>query len=180
MLAQLRVFILAIALIASPAPWSVSFVGAAQAESSASQDLVIRQSWELSCGAAALATVLTFHFGDPVGEQEVIEGLLQYTTRARVEERKGFSFLDLKRYAESRGYFAEGYADLAIDDLVAFAPAIVPIKAGEDHHFVVFRSVTDGYLSVADPATGNRQIAVAEFAELWTDRVALVVTDPSD
>lgn len=175
MLAPLRAFILAIALVSAQTLLAFS---SATAESSAPQDLVVRQSWELSCGAAALATLLTYHFGDPVGEQEVIDGLLQYTTRARVEERKGFSFLDLKRYVESRGYLAEGYADLFIEDLASFAPVIVPIKAGENHHFVVFRSAAGGYLSIADPAVGNRQIAVAEFAEIWVHRVVLVVTDP--
>ena len=38
---------------------------------------VVIQKWDTSCGAAAMATVLTYHFNDPVSEREVANGLLR-------------------------------------------------------------------------------------------------------
>jgi uncharacterized protein len=38
---------------------------------------------------------------------------------------RGFSLLDLKQYAEGRGYLAYGYGELTMDDLARLGPAIV-------------------------------------------------------
>ncbi len=40
---------------------------------------VIIQKWDTSCGAAAMATVFTYTFNDPVSEREVVNGLLRQT-----------------------------------------------------------------------------------------------------
>ena len=40
---------------------------------------VVMQQWDASCGAAALATVMTYHFGDPVSERAVASGLMKQT-----------------------------------------------------------------------------------------------------
>jgi predicted double-glycine peptidase len=107
----------------------------------------------ISCGAAALATVLSYQQGDKVSEQEVIAGLLHYTTPLR--QRGGFSMLDLKRYAQSRAYIAEGFGDMTIGDLEAFGPAIVRMTANGQHRFVVFLGGQGEQIHVADPAVGN-------------------------
>ena len=41
------------------------------------RDRVVVQKWDLSCGAAALATILTYQHGDPVPEREIATGLIQ-------------------------------------------------------------------------------------------------------
>jgi predicted double-glycine peptidase len=58
---------------------------------------VIRQQWDTSCAAAALATVFTYTFNDPVTEREVASGLLRQTEPLKVRHRGGFSMLDMKR-----------------------------------------------------------------------------------
>src|SRR5690242_19372451 len=105
---------------------------------------VVIQEWDISCGAAALATVLTYTFGDPVSEREVAQGMLRQTDPLRVKVRGGFSLLDMKRYAEGRGLRAEGYRGLSLDELLRLKSPIIPIDLHGDPHFVVVRSMREG------------------------------------
>ena len=56
-----------------------------------------------------------------------------------VRARRGFSLLDLKRFAASRGFEAAGYGDLTLDELVAMAPVVAPMRVFGFGHFVVVR-----------------------------------------
>src|SRR5437762_9386979 len=67
---------------------------------------VVIQEWDSSCGAAALATLLRYQLGDPVTERTVAVGMLRGIDPDRVRGRGGFSLLDMKRYAERRGFAA--------------------------------------------------------------------------
>jgi uncharacterized protein len=66
---------------------------------------VVVQKWDLSCGAAALATILRYQFNDPVPEKEIAQELMRrreyLDNPLLVRERAGFSMLDLKRYVSS-------------------------------------------------------------------------------
>src|SRR5256885_7805282 len=93
-------------------------------------DRVVLQKWDLSCGSAALSTLLTFDVGDPVSEEEIIKDMLRRSDPVKIRARQGFSLLDLKRYAVSRGHTAEGYGRLDIAHLAVLAPAIVPTVIG--------------------------------------------------
>src|SRR5688500_11553424 len=73
------------------------------------QEGVVVQQWDTSCGAAALATVFTYSFKDPVSERSVAQAMLRRTDPLRVKVRGGFSLLDMKRFAEARGYAAAGF-----------------------------------------------------------------------
>lgn len=140
------------------------------------QDKVVVQKWDTSCGAAALATILTHQFGDPVTEKEAAQAMLRRTDPLRVRHRGGFSLLDLKRYAEGRGFAADGYAELDLEMLVELAPAIVPIRVREYDHFVVFRGLKRGRVLLADPSFGNRTLSIAEFERVWNGRLGFAVT----
>jgi len=140
------------------------------------QENVVAQHWDLSCGAAALATILTYEYGDAVSEKAVAEGLLRRTEPLKVKQRGGFSLLDLKHYAQSRGYDAIGFAELDLQQLMERAPAIVPLQATSANHFVVFRGfLKDGRVALADPAWGNRTMPLAEFEAAWVKHVAFVI-----
>src|ERR671914_1211590 len=89
---------------------------------------VIVQQWDISCGAAALATILTYQYGDQVSEKRIAEAMLRRTDPLRVKYRGGFSLLDLKRFAESRGYIADGYLKVTLENLLEFGPSIVPVS----------------------------------------------------
>lgn len=137
---------------------------------------MVLQKWDLSCGSAALSTLLTFDVGDPVDEEEVITSVLQRADPVKIRARQGFSLLDLKRYAVSRGHQADGYGKLDMKHLAQLAPAIVPTVIGGNDHFVVFRGVEEGHVLLADPGFGNRSMTVAQFEAVWPKRIAFVVT----
>jgi predicted double-glycine peptidase len=142
------------------------------------QDRVVVQQWDNSCGAAALATVLTYSFADPVSEKAAALGMLERTDALRVRVRGGFSLLDMKRFAHSRGYDAAGYRDLQLPDLLRLRAPIVPIEEYGNAHFVVVRGLRDGEVDIADPAFGNRTMSVERFMGVWKDGIGFVITRP--
>lgn len=139
------------------------------------QEKVIVQQWDISCGAAALATILTYQHGDYVPEKTIAEAMLRRTDPLRVKFRGGFSLLDLKRFAESRGYTADGYTDVSIENLVEFGPSIVPVDLDGYNHFVVFRGLVGDQVLIADPAFGNRTVRLERFQDAWLGDLAFVV-----
>ena len=48
-----------------------------------------RQQYDFSCGSAALATLLTYHYGYPVTEQSVFEEMFVRGDQAKIQ-REGF------------------------------------------------------------------------------------------
>lgn len=138
---------------------------------------VVMQQWDLSCGAAALATLLKYQHGEPVTEKEVALSLMkreEYIKNPQlVQSREGFSLLDLKRHVDARGYQGSGYGKLQLKDLVAKAPLIVPIRTHGYNHFVVFRGMYGDRALLADPAWGNRTMLVNEFMEHWIEYPSL-------
>jgi predicted double-glycine peptidase len=137
------------------------------------RDKVVVQYWDLSCGAAALATLLAYQHGDPVPEREITNGMIrreEYLAEpSSVQRQGGFSLLDLKRYVDRRGYEGVGYGQLTFKDLIEFAPIIVPLSLNGYDHFVVFRGIWGDRVLLADPAWGNRVMSVESFEEAWLD-----------
>lgn len=140
------------------------------------RDGVVIQEWDVSCGAAALATVLTYAHQDPVSEKSVAQGMLRRTDPLRVKFRGGFSLLDMKRYAESRGYTAAGYRNLALDEIAAMRSPIVVIDEYGDPHFVVVREIRGDRVHLADPAFGNRSLSLEQFRAVWKEGIGFVVS----
>jgi uncharacterized protein len=139
---------------------------------------VVMQQWETSCAAAAVATVLTYGFNDPVSEQRAASRMLAQTDPAKVKQRGGFSLLDLKRFVEDRGYQGSAYQHLGFDDLRVFHAPIVPINQQGYNHYVVFNGVKDDQVLLADPAFGNRTLSITGFTAIWMEGLAFVVTRP--
>lgn len=136
-------------------------------------DNVVIQEWDLSCGAAALATILKYQYGDPVSEKDIARALMsrrEYIENPElVRVRQGFSLLDLKRYLDSHGYRGIGYGKLTFADLVKKAPILVPINFVGYNHFVVFRGIMKDRVLLADPAWGNRTMLRDDFESAWLD-----------
>jgi uncharacterized protein len=69
------------------------------------RERVMIQKWDLSCGAAALGTLLRYQFGEPVTEKEIARVLMsrgEYVEHPElVQLREGFSLLDLKRFVQT-------------------------------------------------------------------------------
>jgi predicted double-glycine peptidase len=137
---------------------------------------VVRQSQDLSCGAAALATLLKHFYGEEVGEHDVIQGAAEVGDREKIE-RYGFSMLELKRFSERRGYLSAGYR---IDDVNELPNLKVPVLALVNTrgyaHFVVLKGVVDGKVLIADPAFGNRSRPLESFGGEWGHAILAVVS----
>lgn len=137
---------------------------------------VVRQQYDFSCGSAALATLLRHHFGQvDVDEAKVFKGMYAHGDPAKIRAR-GFSLLDMKRFAEAQGFRADGYR-LSLDQLTsAGRPAIVMVTHGPWRHFVVVKGARPGQVLVGDPARGIGVYDAAAFAKAWNG-VALLVED---
>lgn len=139
-------------------------------------DHVIRQKWDLSCGSAALSTLLTYDWNTPTPETEIIVWILHRTNPVKIQSRGGFSLLDLKRYAQAHGFEAEGYAGMSLKDLEDLgSSAIVPVRVKGFNHFVVFRAVVRDRVALADPAFGNVTVPIRRFQKMWNNGLAFIV-----
>lgn len=138
---------------------------------------IVRQAFDYSCGSAALVTLLNYHLGLEITEQQAMEGMLERGEKQKIIERRGFSLLDMKRYVASLGVEGAGFRAEVKDLLTLEHPAIVPIDYAGFKHFVVFRGVRDDLVYLADPSAGNIVLSVEEFATLW-DRNTLFILYP--
>lgn len=140
---------------------------------------VVMQQFDYSCGSAAMATLLNI-LGDSVREDEIIDSILRRGDITQIVARKGFSILDLKRFAAERGYGAEGYRADGIEELAKVDSAVLlPIVINNYKHFVVFRGIRGDRVYLADPAKGNMTMPVYQFAEYWYENVFLLVSRES-
>jgi predicted double-glycine peptidase len=139
---------------------------------------MIRQAYDVSCGAAALATIMKYYYGaEEMTEQVVIKGMLEIGDKEKIR-KFGFSLLELKRFAESRGYLSTGFRMKDVNALSKLkVPAIGLINVRGYKHFVVIRGVSRGQVYVADPAFGNRTKTLPSFDKEWNG-VLLLVVDP--
>lgn len=142
---------------------------------------VVRQKWDMSCGAAALSTLLTYDFKDNTPETAIVVWILHRVDPVRVRARGGFSLLDLKRFAQARGYHAEGFTGMSIEELASQKTSvIVPIRLKGFDHFIVVRGIADGRVNIADPGFGNITMKVDRFQTLWKEGIVFVVHPPTD
>lgn len=139
---------------------------------------VVKQKKDYSCGAAALATIFTFYFGDKVGEQELIHhGLSIFSKEKKAEiEKDGFTMLNLKTIGDKREYYVfHILQDLTIDQLAKIDRLILIHLTINDgyKHFAVLRGIKGDRVFLADPSRGNVRMAVYDFLEEWKVRHAL-------
>jgi len=131
---------------------------------------IVKQQLDYSCGAAALATLMTYYFGDKTSEQETLQRLSDVLANLSEEQlarkkRIGFSLLDLKIVAQQKGYDAAGFK-LTLDQLRQLvAPVIVYVHPLGYHHFAVLRGIAGDRVFLADPGRGNLRMSLARFSE---------------
>lgn len=133
-----------------------------------------RQQFDFSCGSAALATLLTYHYNTPVTEKEVFEKMFLTGDQAKIRQQ-GFSMLDMKRYLATRGFVGDGFQQPLDKLLDAKLPAIVLISDRGYNHFVVIKGAEDGRILLGDPSSGARSVTRERFMELWANKLLFVV-----
>ena len=93
---------------------------------------IIKQTYDYSCGSAALSTLLRNYLGEDITEQQVIQGLLTYGDKNQIISRRAFSLLDMKKYVGVLGYEGAGYrAEIADLKDPANWPLILPVTLFE-------------------------------------------------
>jgi uncharacterized protein len=130
---------------------------------------VVKQEFDFSCGAAAMATLLTYYFGDETSEQDIMKILTAELSKdeRKLKEWRGFSLLDLKGMAQAKGYRAAGF-QLTIEQLTQLAaPVIVFVQPFGYPHFAVLRGVDRGRVFLADPSRGNLRMSLSRFTSEW-------------
>ena len=130
-------------------------------------DSVMRQQYDFSCGSAAVASLLSFHYQDRVTEHDVFIEMLALADEQKVRQH-GFSMLDMKRYLEARGYKADGFRmPLAGLKEKVRLPMIVLLDIEGFRHFVLIKGISDDEVLVGDPARGLRVYSHSRFSEYW-------------
>jgi predicted double-glycine peptidase len=138
---------------------------------------IVMQQRDFSCGAAAIATVLQYYWGETVSEDAILrtfDGLLTLEeVRDRVEH--GLSLTDLRRAAVKLGYLAT-IGEISFDRLAeSEIPLVVGIKVQDYDHFVVYRGTDQYFVYLADPARGNLRVPVPQFLQQWQKNLVLVI-----
>jgi len=143
---------------------------------------IVMQQRDYSCGAACLATICRYYWGDDVTEEMVLEPLDRLLTAQETEDRikNGLAMSDLRRAAVKMGY-------QSVVGKTTFAklgemkvPAIVGIQPSGHKHFVVLKGTFGDYVYLADPIRGNIRMPNWEFICQWQKNAILVVHKPGE
>jgi uncharacterized protein len=136
---------------------------------------VVRQQYDYSCGSAALATLLRYHYGQQqIGEAEIFKAMYEAGDQAKIQ-MAGFSLLDMKQYLNRAGYEADGYR-MSMDELAkSDNPAIAVITVGPYRHFVVVKGMDNNMVLVGDPALGLKKYPRADFEKMWNNNIIFMI-----
>jgi uncharacterized protein len=138
---------------------------------------VVRQEHDFSCGSAALATLLTYHYGRKTSEADTFQAMYAKGDQAKIR-KVGFSMLDMKRYLADRGLRSSGYK-LTLEEVAqSHAPVIALINVGAYRHFVVIKGVDHDKVLIGDPALGLKITTRAIFEKMWNG-IALALDTPA-
>ncbi len=127
---------------------------------------VVGQADWYTCGAAAVATLLTYYYDDPATEGEILEVALKETEKSGKNPLKGLTALSLKRYLEGKGYRVRAYRVNLAQLADYFARGGLPVVAHVTRpqlHFVVVAGLVD------DPAGGRPKLLLADPS--WGRRI---------
>ncbi|MDO6441345.1 MULTISPECIES: C39 family peptidase [unclassified Marinobacter] len=138
---------------------------------------VMQQQYDFSCGSAAIASLLTYHYDHQVTEQEVFSGMFSLADPEKVRQ-EGFSMLDMKRFLESEGYQADGFRMplTGLRDKVRL-PVIVLLNLNGFRHFVVIKGISEDEVFVGDPARGLKAYSRVEFEDYWNGAAFVIRSD---
>lgn len=148
---------------------------------------IIRQGLDISCGAAALLTLMNqdlalneqaFDESDEVAVTSLLLGKRLNEASAEKNSNIGFSMLDLSKQAESMGFKSRlvTFEQEALADFVRVGrPALVYVETEGFKHYIVVTSIDSGIVSVSDPSTGRLKLSARRFAAMWRGQTALYV-----
>ncbi|MEL7485827.1 MAG: C39 family peptidase [Pseudomonadota bacterium] len=134
------------------------------------------QQFDFSCGSAALATLLTYHYGRETSETDAFRSMWEVGDQARIR-KLGFSLFEMKSYLEEIGLKADGFK-LTMDRVQEIGvPGIALIDVKGYRHFVVIKGVTDRKVIYGDPSRGIVSKDREEFEKVWDGVILFVRSD---
>jgi predicted double-glycine peptidase len=175
---------LAAGVLAAPAAAQVRFAGepaVATVRVMTWRDIpfrtVVRQEHDYSCGSAALATLLTYHYGVKTTEADAFKAMYEKGDQEKIR-KVGFSMLDMKHYLADHGLTSSGYK-MTLDEVAeAKTPVIALINIGVYRHFVVIKGVDARSVLIGDPALGLKTVPREVFSKMWNG-IALALDTPA-
>jgi predicted double-glycine peptidase len=140
---------------------------------------IVRQQFDFSCGSAALATLLTYHYARPTDEMTAFRYMYERGDQQKIAQA-GFSLLDMKGYLANLDLDADGYQAELETLSNAGIPAIALINYRGYRHFVVVKGVRRNSVLLGDPALGTRLVARDEFEASWDNKVLFIIKSEPD
>ena len=142
------------------------------------------QKYDYSCGAAVLATIAHFYWGDDVGEMYFLDLLPKLDlTEAEMKDRidNGLTLTDLRNLANAAGYDAT-MVKVPNEQLEQIrVPVVVGITVNKycekrkHEHYVVFRGTDGQFVYLADPIRGNIRLPMDDFFDQWQLNAVLAI-----
>lgn len=153
-----------------------------------SQRNIVMQKYDYSCGAAVLATIAHFYWGDKVNELYFLDLLPKLElSEAQMKDRiaNGLTLTDLRDLARGGGYDAT-MVRVPNEQLEQIrVPVIVGIIVNKycpqrkHEHYVVLRGSDGQFIYLADPIRGNIRMPMDDFIDQWQLNAVLAIAKPN-
>lgn len=135
---------------------------------------IFRQQYDYSCGSAALASLLNFHYEIQIDEQKAFKEMFAVGNQKKIQ-KQGFSLLDMKKFVEKNGMRANGYRT-TLDKLKQIGvPAITLVNNDGYKHFIIVKGVSDDDVLIGDPSIGTKVMSRKKFEEIWKDGILFII-----
>lgn len=134
---------------------------------------VVPQTYEESCGASSLATLLN-SYGENISEKDLIN---DFNTTDMV------NFLDIQSVAVKKGFKAKGYKiTKEVFDQLSIPVIARVLRHKEYPHFIVVQNLKGDFVLSLDPSNGKTIITKNEFYSVWNheDNGYILIVIPED
>ncbi|UTM59125.1 C39 family peptidase [Photobacterium sp. CCB-ST2H9] len=134
---------------------------------------VMRQQYDFSCGSAAVASLMRYHYGIETTENKVFKSMFEKGDKDKIE-KQGFSMFDMKEYMRSVGLDANGYR-LPLEKFKSLGiPGITIVNFDGYMHFVVIKGMNSDQIILGDPSRGTMVMKLSEFKPYYRGSILLV------
>lgn len=146
------------------------------------------QAHQYSCGAASLATLMTI-LGRSTTEKELLDEILPKKGQRLIDDEnieiEPLSVKDLENLSRNRGFKVVSLQapdeKSSLEALSELYPVIARVKVYDEIlHFVVVRSVNNGWVHIGDPGYGNIHIPWDQFYDAFNDGQRIFVAISKD
>lgn len=133
---------------------------------------VVKQQRDYSCGAAAVATLLTHHWGREVSESDVLNAWLAQFSQAELSLQafvdEGFSLWHIAMLGEPLGYSARGLEVPLASLALLKQPLLIYVEPFGQPHFTLVTEGSELGVWLSDPSWGRVYVSLAELRD-WVD-----------